>query len=66
MPADVDIRITPSQLETWDAVRPETVAALDLLALTLAPVSGWRIDVVLRNGITLTATPATTTNGDPA
>ncbi len=61
---DVDITIKPAGADTWAAVPEDTVGALDLLALTLTDLIGWRIRVELCNGITLTAAPATTTDGD--
>lgn len=62
--SDIDISIKPANHHTWAAVPEDTVGALDLLALTLADLTGWRISVELCNGITLTAKPATTTDGD--
>jgi hypothetical protein len=61
---DISIKATPPQIDTFTAFPDDTVAALDLLGLTLKDRTGWHISVVLETGITLTATPATAPNGD--
>jgi hypothetical protein len=60
MPAvpDIDLSVQPDELETWDLFPHSTVAALDLLAITLADHHGWTVTVRLADDTQLTATPA--------
>jgi hypothetical protein len=59
---DIDLAVHPDELATWDLFPHSTVAALDLLAITLADHHGWTVTVQLADGPQLTATPTPLTD----
>lgn len=57
-----DAQITCTPRAGILTVSADTIAALDLLAVTLSEQQGWQVQVRLKDDITLTASPATTSS----